>query len=162
MKLEEPRHTSYRGIEVYKLDRWTQGPSMLQALNILENFDLKSMGYNSASYIHTVYQALSLAFADRDFYYGDPAFPPEEPIKGLLSKDYAKQRAALGIQRPQPTTQSGPAIDPFHGGTTRTRTCWPPRTSFRLHAARFAAHRSARSLYRGRFRDRRTGRRLVR
>ena len=95
VKLEEPRHTSYRGIDVYKLDRWTQGPAMLQALNILENFDLKAMGYNSASYIHTVYQALSLAFADRDFYYGDPAFPPEEPIEGLLSKDYAKQRAAL-------------------------------------------------------------------
>ncbi len=45
---------------------------MLQALNILENYDLKSMGYNSPKYIHTVYQAMSLAFADRDFYYGDP------------------------------------------------------------------------------------------
>ena len=66
---------------------------MLQALNILENFDLKSMGYNSARYIHTLYQAMNLAFADRDFYYGDPYFPPEEPIEGLLSKDYAKQRA---------------------------------------------------------------------
>ena len=88
-------HTNYHGIDVYKLDRWMQGPAMLQALNILENFDLKSMGYNSARYIHTVYQAMNLAFADRDFYYGDPYFPPEEPIKGLLSKDYAKARAAL-------------------------------------------------------------------
>ena len=96
VKLEEPRHTSYRGIDVYKLDRWTQGPAMLQALNILENFDLKAMGYNSARYIHTVYQAMSLAFADRDFYYGDPYFPPEEPIQGLLSKDYAK--AARGAR----------------------------------------------------------------
>src|SRR4029078_5475235 len=94
VKLEEPRRTTYRGIDVYKLDHWTQGPAMLQALNILENFDLKAMGYNSADYIHTVYQAISLAMADRDFYYGDPAFPPEEPIKGLLSKDYAKARAA--------------------------------------------------------------------
>jgi gamma-glutamyltranspeptidase / glutathione hydrolase len=68
---------------------------MLQTLNILENFDLKSMGYNSARYIHTLYQAMNLAFADRDFYYGDPRFPPEEPIKGLLSKDYAKARAKL-------------------------------------------------------------------
>ncbi|MGH8131573.1 MAG: gamma-glutamyltransferase family protein [Steroidobacteraceae bacterium] len=95
VKLEEPVRTNYRGIDVYKLDRWVQGPVMLQALNILENFDLKAMGYNSASYIHTVYQAMNLAFADRDFYYGDPYYPPEEPIKGLLSKEYAKERAAL-------------------------------------------------------------------
>ena len=89
-KIEEPVKTTYKGIEVYKLTHWTQGPAMLQALNILENFDLKSMGYNSARYIHTVYQAMSLAFADRDFYYGDPDFPPEEPMRGLLSKEYAK------------------------------------------------------------------------
>lgn len=92
---EEPLHVNYKGIEVYKLQQWTQGPMLLQALNILENFDLKSMGYNSTRYIHTLYQTMSLAFADRDFYYGDPYFPPEEPMKGLLSKDYAKQRAAL-------------------------------------------------------------------
>jgi gamma-glutamyltranspeptidase/glutathione hydrolase len=92
---EEPLSVNYKGIDVYKLQQWTQGPSMLQALNILENFDLKKMGYNSADYIHTVYQAMNLAFADRDFYYGDPYFPPQEPIKGLLSKEYAKQRAAL-------------------------------------------------------------------
>jgi len=54
---------------------------MLQALNILENADLKSMGYNSSRYVHTLYQAMNLAFADRDFYYGDPYFPPEEPIR---------------------------------------------------------------------------------
>ena len=84
---------------------------MLQALNILENFDLKSMGYNSARYIHTVYQAMSLAFADRDFYYGDPAFPPEEPIAGLLSKEYAKRaREADRIRERNDPTPSGPAI----------------------------------------------------
>jgi gamma-glutamyltranspeptidase / glutathione hydrolase len=92
---EEPLKVNYKGIDVYKLSQWTQGPAMLQTLNILENFDLKSMGYNSARYIHTLYQAMNLAFADRDFYYGDPYFPPEEPINGLLSKEYAKQRAAL-------------------------------------------------------------------
>jgi gamma-glutamyltranspeptidase/glutathione hydrolase len=92
---EEPMKTSYKGIDVYKLQQWTQGPMLLQALNILDNFDLKGMGYNSTKYIHTVYQAMSLAFADRDFYYGDPAFAPAEPIRGLLSKEYAKQRAAL-------------------------------------------------------------------
>ncbi len=92
---EEPLHVNYKGIDVYKLQQWTQGPMLLQSLNILENFDLKAMGYNSAKYIHTLYQTMSLTFADRDFYYGDPYFPPEEPIKGLLSKEYAKQRAQL-------------------------------------------------------------------
>lgn len=90
---EEPMHVNYKGIEVYKLQQWTQGPMLLQSLNILENFDLKSMGFNSAKYIHTLYQTMNMAFADRDFYYGDPAFPPAEPMQGLLSKDYAKQRA---------------------------------------------------------------------
>lgn len=70
---------------------------MLQALNILEQFDLKSMSYNTARYIHLIYQAMNLAFADRDFYYGDPDFPPEEPIAMLLSKEYAAARAK-GIQ----------------------------------------------------------------
>ena len=93
VKLEEPVKTSYRGIDVYKLTTWTQGPVLLQALNILENFDLASMGYNTVRYIHTVYQAMNLAYADRDYYYGDPYFPPEEPIEGLLSKEYARERA---------------------------------------------------------------------
>jgi len=93
VKIEEPVSTNYKGVDVYKLNLWTQGPAMLQALNILENFDVKSMGYNSPRYIHTIYQAMSLAFADRDFYYGDPYFPPVEPLAGLMSKDYAKARA---------------------------------------------------------------------
>ena len=118
VRLEEPRRTSYRGIDVYKLDRWTQGPAMLQALNILENFDLKGMGYNSARYIHTVYQAMNLAFADRDFYYGDPYFPPEEPIQGLLSKDYSKERAALVKADGANDAAIGPGDPyPFQGGT---------------------------------------------
>ena len=95
VKIEEPLMTNYKGIDVYKLQQWTQGPVMLQTLNILENFDLKSMGYNSTRYIHTLYQAMNLAFADRDFYYGDPAFSKEQPMKGLLSKEYAKERAKL-------------------------------------------------------------------
>ncbi|MBV9242446.1 MAG: gamma-glutamyltransferase [Acidobacteria bacterium] len=93
--IEEPVTTNYKGIDVYKLNVWTQGPAMLQALNILENFDLKSMGYNSPRYINTIYQAMSLAFADRDFYYGDIYSQPAKPIAGLLSKEYAKQRAKL-------------------------------------------------------------------
>jgi gamma-glutamyltranspeptidase/glutathione hydrolase len=116
VKLEEPRRTSYRGIDVYKLDVWTQGPAMLQALNLLEPLDLKGMGYNSARYIHTLYQAMSLAFADRDFYYGDPAFPPEEPVAGLLSKEYARQRWKLvDAARNRPDLGPGDPY-PFQGG----------------------------------------------
>jgi gamma-glutamyltranspeptidase/glutathione hydrolase len=114
---EEPMHVNYKGIEVYKLQQWTQGPSMLQALNILENFDLKSMGYNSARYMNTLYQAMSLSFADRDFYYGDPYFPPEEPMKGLLDKTYARQRAALiNLDKSNPTIGPGDPY-PFEGKT---------------------------------------------
>ena len=68
---------------------------MLQTLNLLEPLDLQSMGYNSARYIHTLYQAMNLAFADRDFYYADPDFEPKTPIQGLLSKDYAADRWRL-------------------------------------------------------------------
>jgi gamma-glutamyltranspeptidase/glutathione hydrolase len=115
--IEEPLHTTYRGVDVYKLDTWTQGPVLLQTLNILENFDLRAMGYNSASYIHTVYQAMNLAYADRDFYYGDPRFPPEEPRAGLLSKAYAKQRAAtIAPQRNDASAGPGDPY-PFQNGT---------------------------------------------
>jgi gamma-glutamyltranspeptidase/glutathione hydrolase len=95
VRIEEPVSTNYKGIEVFKLTSWVQGPVMLQALNMLEALDLKSMGFNSAAYIHTLYQVMNLAFADRDFYYGDPYFPPEEPLRGLLSKSYARDRAKL-------------------------------------------------------------------
>lgn len=115
VKIEEPMMTTYRGIEVYKLQQWTQGPAMLQTLNLLENFDLKSMGYNSTKYIHTLYQAMNLAFADRDFYYGDPAFAPEEPMKGLLSKEYAKERVKLiNLERNDPKIGPGDPY-PFEG-----------------------------------------------
>src|SRR6056297_2375981 len=108
VKFEEPVTTSYRNIDVYKLTTWTQGPVMLQALNILEGFDLKAMGYNSTRYIHHLYQAMSLAFADRDFYYGDPYYPPEEPLEGLLSKEYAADRAAtIDPERNDPFIKPG-------------------------------------------------------
>ena len=115
--IEEPVMTTYKGIEVYKLTTWVQGPVMLQALNILENFDLQAMGYNSARYIHALYQAMNLAFADRDFYYGDPYFPPEEPIDGLLSKEYAAQRAGqIDWERNDPDIKPGDPY-PFMGET---------------------------------------------
>jgi gamma-glutamyltranspeptidase/glutathione hydrolase len=90
--IEEPVKTSYKDIDVYKLTSWVQSPVMLQSLNMMEKLDVKSMGYNSVNYIHALYQVMNLAFADRDFYYGDPYFPPEEPMEGLLSKDYAEKR----------------------------------------------------------------------
>ena len=111
VKLEEPVSTNYKGIDVYKLTTWTQGPVLLQALNILENFDLKAMGFNSARYVHTLYQAMNLAFADRDFYYGDPDVPPAEPVRGLLSKEYARERAKL-INPEKNDVNAGPG-DPY-------------------------------------------------
>lgn len=117
VKIEEAEKVNYKGIDVYKLSFWTQGPAMLQALNILENFDLKSMGYNSPKYINTIYQAMSLAFADRDFYYGDPYFAPAEPGTGLLSKAYAKERAKLiNLERNDPAMKPGDPY-PFQNGT---------------------------------------------
>lgn len=108
---EEPLHVNYKGIEVYKLKEWSQGPVLLQSLNILENFDLKAMGYNSPAYIHTLYQTMNLAFADRDFYYGDPAFNTNPAIKGLLNKDYAKARAKQ-INQSQNDANAAPG-DPY-------------------------------------------------
>lgn len=108
---EEPLKINYKGIDVYKLQEWTQGPSMLQALQILKNYDLPKMGFNSVDYIHTVYQAMNLAFADRDFYYGDPYFSRNIPIKGLLSEEYGKQRAGeIDPKRNNPATAPG---DPY-------------------------------------------------
>jgi gamma-glutamyltranspeptidase/glutathione hydrolase len=135
VRIEEPVTTNYRGIEVYKLTHWTQGPAMLEALNILENSNLKEMGYNSSRYIHAIYQAMNLAFADRDFYYGDQYFPPEEPIHGLLSKEYAKQRAAkINWERNDPNIAPGDPY-PFQSQTNPYRALlekWkntPPNTS---------------------------------
>ena len=115
VRLEEPVSTSYKGIDVFKLTSWVQGPVMLQALNMLETLDLKALGFNSAAYIHTLYQVMNLAFADRDFYYGDPYFPPEEPLGGLLSKAYARERAKLiRADRNDPDVKPGDPY-PFEG-----------------------------------------------
>lgn len=102
-RIEEPAKTTYRGYTVYKHGFGSQGPVLLQTLNILENFDLAKMGYASADYLHTVTEALKLAYADRDSFYADPAFV-QVPGEGLLSKAYAKERAAL--------------IDPKHASTS--------------------------------------------
>jgi len=113
--IESPVSTNYKGIDVYKLTHWVQGPVLLQALNILEEIDLKSMGYSTARYIHTLYQTMNLSFADRDFYYGDPYMPPVEPIEGLLSKTYAQhRREQINWQRNDADTKPGDPY-PFQG-----------------------------------------------
>jgi gamma-glutamyltranspeptidase/glutathione hydrolase len=93
-RIEEPARTTYRGYTVYKHGFGSQGPVLLQTLNILEQFDLHAMGYASADYLHTVVEAMKLAYADRDSFYADPAFV-NVPAEGLLSKAYARERAAL-------------------------------------------------------------------
>lgn len=128
--VEAPVMTTYKGIEVYKLNSWVQGPVMLQTLNLLEDFNLQGMGYNTPEYIHTLYQAMNLAYADRDFYYGDPYYPPEEPMAGLLSKDYARERAkGIQMDRNDPLAKPGDPY-PFQNASNPFRQQldkWQPR-----------------------------------
>ncbi len=91
LQLEEPVSTEYRGFKVYKPGFWSQGPSLIETLNILEGFDLHATPFNSAQYIHREVEALKLAYADRDTYYGDPKFS-KIPADVLLSKEYAAER----------------------------------------------------------------------
>jgi gamma-glutamyltranspeptidase/glutathione hydrolase len=92
VKIEEPMRSSYRGYDVYTQTFNSQGPVVLQVLNMLESMDVQAMGHNSADYLHLVVEALKLAYADRDTYYADPDFV-EVPAEGLLSKAYARERA---------------------------------------------------------------------
>ncbi len=91
---EEAVVTTFKGYQVYKPGFWSQGPTMIEALNILNGFDLGAMKYNSATYLHTVTEALKLAYADRDTYYGDPKFN-KIPIETLMSMEYGNERRAL-------------------------------------------------------------------
>ena len=125
----DPLTTTYRGYTVYKAGPLTQGPYLLQTLRLLETFDLKKMGFNSADYIHTVIEAEKLALADRDEYYGDPNFVTV-PMPQLLSDEYTKMRRELidpkmasrelrpgdpyNMKPTKPPTITGP----WHGGTT--------------------------------------------
>jgi gamma-glutamyltranspeptidase / glutathione hydrolase len=125
----DPLTATYRGYTVYKTGPLTQGPYLLQTLRLLEGFDLKKMGFNSADYIHTVIEAEKLALADRDEYYGDPNFV-KVPMQQLLSDPYTNLRRALidpkkaslelrpgdpyNMKATKPPTITGP----WHGGTT--------------------------------------------
>jgi len=92
-----------------------QGPVMLEALNMLEQMDVQGMGYNTPRYLHALYQVMNLAFADRDFYYGDPYYDPVEPIEGLLSKEYAAQRVqSINWEANDPNAGPGDPY-PFEG-----------------------------------------------
>ena len=114
--IEEAAHTSYRGIDVYKVGFWSQGPVLLQSLNLLEAYDLRALGHNTAPYLHLLAEAMKLAFADREWYYADPEFVGV-PERGLLSKEYAAERRKL-IDRESPSLQLRPGDPyPFHGET---------------------------------------------
>lgn len=93
-RIEEPVTASYRGYDVYKCGPWTQGPVLLQQLNLLEGFDLAAMGHNTVEYLHTWVECAKLAFADREQYYADPDFV-DVPLGMLLSKAYADERRGL-------------------------------------------------------------------
>jgi gamma-glutamyltranspeptidase/glutathione hydrolase len=106
-KIGKPVEAEFRGYQVYKAGFWTQGPALVETLNLIEGYDLKSMGHNSATYIHTLTEALKLALADRDRYYGDPDFV-KIPMTELLSKDYAAlRRPLIDQQRASLTQQPG-------------------------------------------------------
>jgi gamma-glutamyltranspeptidase/glutathione hydrolase len=113
-RLEPPLRMSFHGREVLGQSTWTQGPVLLQALGILETFDLREMGHNSTRYIHVVVEALKLAFADRERYYGDT---DAAPIAELLAPAYARERAAL-IRLDRATLDAPPPGDPRAGAPT--------------------------------------------
>lgn len=107
-EFDEPRRGTFQGYEVLKPGFWTQGPVMIQALNILSGYDLKAMGHNSPEYLHTVIEAVKLAFADRDRHYGDPKFSTI-PESTLLSMAYADERRKL-IDPAKASTEHRPGV----------------------------------------------------
>jgi gamma-glutamyltranspeptidase/glutathione hydrolase len=131
-RLEDPVSVRYRGYTVHKCGPWTQGPSLCQALRLLEGFDLKRMGHLSADYVHVVVEAMKLALADRDEYYADPLFA-RVPLGGLLSDRYTDlrrglidpRRASTAIRPGDPNTPAALICNPRQGGpwTGGTTTC---------------------------------------
>jgi len=120
--IERPLSTTFHGYTVYKAGTWNQGAVLLQTLNLLEGFDLPAMQHNSARYIHTVHEAIKLAYADRNTYYGDPAFA-KVPVTGLLSKEYAaERRKEIGEQASLEQRAGNPfRFDPHTAPTPRYR-----------------------------------------
>src|SRR5262249_18604621 len=116
-RLEPPLRTTFAGREILGQSAWTQGPVLMQALRMLETFDLRAMGHNSARYVHTVTEALKLAFGDRERYYGDAAAP--STMAALLAPRYARERAAL-IRMDRAAPELPAAGDPPGGGGRST------------------------------------------
>ena len=118
---EPPASINYKGIDVVTCGPWCQGPTTLQALGILEGFDLRGMGHNSPDYLHTLIEALKLAFADRHSYYGDPDFV-DVPMAGLLNPDYAAQRRGqIDSERAYPEMPSAGDPWPYQAGGANGR-----------------------------------------
>ncbi|MSU25619.1 MAG: gamma-glutamyltranspeptidase [Opitutus sp.] len=124
--VEPPTTTTFHGFEIYKAGAWNQGPALLETLNILEGVDLKAMGANSGDYIHTVHEAIKLAYDDRNAFLGDPNFVAV-PLQGLLSKAYATERRKL--IGPNAFLEHRPG-DPYAFDPAVT----PPATRYQPHA----------------------------
>jgi gamma-glutamyltranspeptidase/glutathione hydrolase len=123
--VEEPVETSFGGIHLYGCGPWCQGPSLLQALNLLDAGELKKLGHNTPGYLHHIAEAVKLAFADREAYFGDPRLI-NVPIDALLSPEYAKKRQQL-IRADQAWPELPPAGDPSNCAAERS----PPRAALR-------------------------------
>jgi gamma-glutamyltranspeptidase/glutathione hydrolase len=120
-RVEDPVQVHYRGYQVLKCGPWTQGPYMLESMRLLEGFNLKRMGFASADYVHVVMEAMKLALADRDEYYGDPLFT-RVPLKALLSDRYTRiRRPLIDMQRASMEVRPG---DPY--GMRPLKKPWPP------------------------------------
>ena len=107
---DEPVETSFGDIRLYACGPWCQGPSLLQALNLLDGAELRKLGHNSTGYLHRITEAVKLAFADREAYFGDPRMV-DVPIEALLSRDYAQQRREM-IRPDRAWPEMPPAGDP--------------------------------------------------
>jgi len=130
-RIEDPITVAYKGYTVAKCDTWTQGPMLLQALRLVEGFDLSAMGHNSTDTIHVIIEALKLAMADRDAFYADPEFV-DVPIEALLSDAYTEIRRPLidlttasRAARPGDPSTMTPVLDGgvFHPWGEGTTTC---------------------------------------
>ncbi len=115
-RAEPPFSIDYKGIEVVTCGPWCQGPTTLQALGTLRGFDLQGMGHNSPDYLHTIIEALKLAFSDRHAYYGDPDFV-NVPMAGLLNPDYAaSRRGCIDSRQACPDMPRAGDPWPYQGG----------------------------------------------
>jgi gamma-glutamyltranspeptidase/glutathione hydrolase len=129
-RIEEPVAATYRGLTVYKCGVWTQGPYLLEALQILGEMDIKAMGHNRPDAVHTIVETMKLALADRDTYYADPFFA-DVPITELLSNGYASLRRGLIdpknaslVRRPGDPRSGKALLDP--GADPAARHVLPP------------------------------------